>query len=149
MSSRSVAGWTNWSLNVTNAPREVAHPGTVGELAELITGASQAGRPVKPVGTGHAFNSIAATDGVQICLDRLTGMTNVDARGPMRARSDHRGQPAMRTARPVRSWSNLRQCLPAQRARHMMGRARGVSGPRQWEPSIMGTARIRRRHEHL
>jgi FAD/FMN-containing dehydrogenase len=50
VSSRSVEGLTNWSRNVTSAPREVAHPATADELADLITAASQAGRPVKPVG---------------------------------------------------------------------------------------------------
>ena len=78
MRRSAVEEWTNWSRNVTAAPREVTHPENVDQLVHLITAASQAGRTVKPVGTGHSFNSIAATDGVQICLDRLTGITNVD-----------------------------------------------------------------------
>ena len=63
---------------MTAAPREVAHPENVDQLAQLITAASQAGRPVKPVGAGHSFNSIACADGVQICLDRMTGLSHVD-----------------------------------------------------------------------
>jgi FAD-linked oxidoreductase len=63
---------------MTAAPREVAHPENVDQLAKLITAASQAGRPVKPVGAGHSFNSIACADGVQICLDRMTGLSHVD-----------------------------------------------------------------------
>jgi L-gulono-1,4-lactone dehydrogenase len=78
VSRRAVEEWTNWSRNVTAAPREVAHPENVDQLAQLITAASQAGRPVKPVGGGHSFNSIAATDGIQIRLDRLTGITSID-----------------------------------------------------------------------
>ena len=78
MRRSSTGEWKNWSGNVTNAPREAAHPENVDDLAQIITAASQAGRPVKPVGTGHSFNSIAATDGVQVCLDRLTGLSNVD-----------------------------------------------------------------------
>jgi L-gulono-1,4-lactone dehydrogenase len=65
---RTVEEWTNWSRNVTAVPRKVAHPGNVAELAQLITAASQASRPVKPVGAGHSFNSIGATDGTQIRL---------------------------------------------------------------------------------
>jgi L-gulono-1,4-lactone dehydrogenase len=75
---RAAEGWTNWCRNVTAAPSEVVHPENVEQLAQLITAASQGGRPVKPVGAGHSFNSIAAADGVQICLDRLTGLSHVD-----------------------------------------------------------------------
>jgi L-gulono-1,4-lactone dehydrogenase len=75
---RTAEGWTNWCRNVTAAPSEVVHPENVEQLAQLITAASQGGRPVKPVGAGHSFNSIAAADGVQICLDRLTGLSHVD-----------------------------------------------------------------------
>jgi L-gulono-1,4-lactone dehydrogenase len=78
VSQRSVEEWTNWSRNVTSAPRQVARPETVDDLVQLITTASQAGRPVKPVGAGHSFNENAATDGVQICLDQLAGITDVD-----------------------------------------------------------------------
>ena len=56
----------------------VAHPESVEELVQLVTSASQAGRPVKAVGAGHSFNQIAATDGVQVCLDQLIGLTSVD-----------------------------------------------------------------------
>ena len=78
MRRSSTGEWKNWSGNFTHAPREAAHPENVDDLARVITAASQAGRPVKPVGTGHSFNSISATDGVQVGLDRLTGLSNVD-----------------------------------------------------------------------
>jgi len=78
MSLRAKAKWTNWSRNVTSTPRRVANPETVDDLVQLITSASQAGLPVKPVGAGHSFTDIAATDGVQICLDQLTGITDID-----------------------------------------------------------------------
>jgi FAD/FMN-containing dehydrogenase len=44
----------------------------------LITEAAQAGRTVKPVGSDHSFTEISATDGVQLHLDQLTGITDVD-----------------------------------------------------------------------
>jgi L-gulono-1,4-lactone dehydrogenase len=75
---RPVGEWRNWAGNVTSGPWQVAHPETVDELSYIITTASQAGRPVKPVGSGHSFTEIAATDGVQLSLDRLTGITDVD-----------------------------------------------------------------------
>ena len=78
MSQQVVGEWRNWAGNVTSEPLQVAHPETVNELAHIITAASQAGRPVKAAGSGHSFTDIAATDGVQLSLDRLTGITDVD-----------------------------------------------------------------------
>jgi L-gulonolactone oxidase len=78
VSQQIVAEWKNWARNVTGEPRHVVHPETVDELVHDITAASQAGRPVKTVGSGHSFTEIAATDGVQISLDQLTGITDVD-----------------------------------------------------------------------
>jgi FAD/FMN-containing dehydrogenase len=78
MTRRSVTKWTNWARHASCTPRQVAHPETVDDLVQLITSASQAGVSVKPVGSGHSLNDIAATDGVQICLDQLTGITDVD-----------------------------------------------------------------------
>jgi L-gulonolactone oxidase len=77
VTQRPVGEWRNWAGNVTSQP-QVAHPETVDELARVITAASQAGRQVKPVGSGHSFSEIAATDGVQLTLDRLTGITDID-----------------------------------------------------------------------
>ena len=78
MSRRSVTKWANWARHATCTPRQVAHPETVDDLVQLITSAAETGLQVKPVGTGHSFNDIAATDGVQICLDQLTGITDID-----------------------------------------------------------------------
>jgi len=78
VSRPTVARWTNWPGNLSSAPRDVAHPDTVDDLVRLITAASQAGRPVKVIGAGHSFNDIAATDGLLLHLDRLSGLIDVD-----------------------------------------------------------------------
>ena len=78
MSRPTLARWTNWSGNISCVPQDVVHPETVDDLARLITAASHAGRCVKVVGVGHSFNDIAATDGLLLCLDRLSGLTDVD-----------------------------------------------------------------------
>lgn len=70
--------WRNWSGNVTARPSAVARPTRVAELAELVAGATAAGRAVKAVGAGHSFTPIAATDGLQITLDGLTGVLRAD-----------------------------------------------------------------------
>jgi L-gulono-1,4-lactone dehydrogenase len=78
VSQQTAGKWKNWAGNVTSEPRHVAHPETVDALVHEITTASQAGRRVKTVGSGHSFTEIAATDGVQISLDQLAGITDVD-----------------------------------------------------------------------
>ena len=78
MSQQTAGEWKNWAGNVTSQPRHVANPETVDELVHDITTASQAGRPVKTVRSSHSFTEIAATDGVQISLGQLTGLTDVD-----------------------------------------------------------------------
>jgi FAD-linked oxidoreductase len=53
-------------------------PGSVGELAAEIRRAAEDGLPVKAVGSGHSFTSVAATDGVLVRPERLTAVRSVD-----------------------------------------------------------------------
>src|SRR3954453_6490457 len=71
--------WTNWAGNVS-AEVTVAAPATVGELAKGVAEATGRGERVKPVGAGHSFTSIAATDGIELNLDRLAGIVQGDRR---------------------------------------------------------------------
>ncbi|MGL4306149.1 MAG: D-arabinono-1,4-lactone oxidase [Mycobacteriaceae bacterium] len=69
--------WSNWAGNVHSSPVRVDQPGSVEQLIETITQAYHAGHKVKVVGAGHSFTPIAATDGVQISLDALSGVESV------------------------------------------------------------------------
>ncbi|MGW0710452.1 D-arabinono-1,4-lactone oxidase [Streptomyces sp. NPDC002643] len=70
--------WRNWAGNVTARPvREVA-PATVEELAAAVRRAAEDDLRVKAVGTGHSFTAAAATDGVLIRPQLLTGIRNID-----------------------------------------------------------------------
>ncbi|WP_328544174.1 FAD-binding protein [Streptomyces europaeiscabiei] len=70
--------WRNWAGNVTARPvREVA-PATVEELAAAVRQAAEDGLRVKAVGTGHSFTAAAATDGVLIRPQLLTGIRKID-----------------------------------------------------------------------
>ncbi|RNL73070.1 D-arabinono-1,4-lactone oxidase [Streptomyces sp. I6] len=70
--------WRNWAGTVAARPvREVA-PASAGELAEAVRRAAEDGLRVKTVGTGHSFTAIAATDGVLIRPDLLTGIREID-----------------------------------------------------------------------
>lgn len=59
--------WTNWAGNVTSPPEQIAHPTSTEEVVALV----RANSTVKAVGAGHSFTPIAATDGVQLQLDRM------------------------------------------------------------------------------
>jgi L-gulonolactone oxidase len=69
--------WTNWAGTVS-ANVTVAAPATVAELAKLVAECSERGQHVKPIGAGHSFTPIGATDGVQLRLDRLAGIVKAD-----------------------------------------------------------------------
>ncbi|KUJ35648.1 FAD-linked oxidoreductase [Streptomyces sp. NRRL F-5122] len=70
--------WRNWAGNVTAHPvREVA-PASVEELSAAVRKAAEDGLRVKAVGTGHSFTSTAATDGVLIRPQLLTGIRRID-----------------------------------------------------------------------
>ncbi|MYQ46801.1 FAD-binding protein [Streptomyces sp. SID4985] len=70
--------WRNWGGNVTARPVRQVTPASVEELAAEVRKAAEEGLRVKPVGTGHSFTSIAATDGVQIRPELLTGIRKID-----------------------------------------------------------------------
>ncbi len=70
--------WTNWAGNQTCDPVEVGTPRQPDEVAAAILLAGARGIPVKAVGAGHSFTAVAATDGLQLRLDELSGITHVD-----------------------------------------------------------------------
>ncbi|WP_282696005.1 D-arabinono-1,4-lactone oxidase [Streptomyces sp. CC208A] len=78
-SSRTTGGpWRNWAGNVTSRPVREVSPASAEELAAEVRRAAGDGLRVKTVGTGHSFTSIAATDGVLIRPELLTGIRGVD-----------------------------------------------------------------------
>ncbi|MEV6617661.1 D-arabinono-1,4-lactone oxidase [Streptomyces sp. NPDC051051] len=70
--------WRNWGGNVVSRPAREVTPASVDELAAAVRRAAEDGLTVKPVGTGHSFTSIAATDGVLIRPHLLTGIRDID-----------------------------------------------------------------------
>lgn len=70
-----------WSGGHAWSPAREARPESVPELADVVGAAAQAGLRVKPIGAGHSFSPIAATDGVQLDLSALSGLSAVDREG--------------------------------------------------------------------
>ncbi|MFD9634017.1 D-arabinono-1,4-lactone oxidase [Streptomyces violascens] len=70
--------WRNWAGNITARPAREVSPASAAELAEAVRRAAEDGLTVKAVGTGHSFTAAAATDGVLIRPDLLTGIRRID-----------------------------------------------------------------------
>jgi L-gulono-1,4-lactone dehydrogenase len=70
--------WRNWAGNQTATPRRLARPDSVEELAATVAAARGDGLRVKPLGAGHSFTSIAATDGLHVDLAGLDRLVDVD-----------------------------------------------------------------------
>ncbi|MFD7340795.1 D-arabinono-1,4-lactone oxidase [Streptomyces violascens] len=70
--------WRNWAGNITARPAREVSPASAAELAEAVRRAAEDGLTVKAVGTGHSFTAAAATDGVLIRPDLLTGIREID-----------------------------------------------------------------------
>ncbi|MFE4175982.1 D-arabinono-1,4-lactone oxidase [Streptomyces sp. NPDC056909] len=70
--------WRNWAGNVTARPAREVSPASVEELTGIVRRAAEEGLKVKPVGTGHSFTATAATDGVLVRPDLLTGIRDID-----------------------------------------------------------------------
>ncbi|MFG2193229.1 D-arabinono-1,4-lactone oxidase [Streptomyces sp. NPDC048639] len=70
--------WRNWAGNVTTRPARSVAPSSAEDLGRIIAAAAEDGLTVKPVGTGHSFTAVAATDGVLIRPERLAGIREID-----------------------------------------------------------------------
>ncbi|MFF3904857.1 D-arabinono-1,4-lactone oxidase [Streptomyces sp. NPDC001848] len=70
--------WRNWAGNVTARPVRAVTPASVEELSAAVRKAAEDGLRVKAVGTGHSFTAAAATDGVLIRPQLLSGVRRID-----------------------------------------------------------------------
>ncbi|MFH8925514.1 D-arabinono-1,4-lactone oxidase [Streptomyces pristinaespiralis] len=70
--------WRNWAGTVVSRPTRQARPASVQELADAVRSAVADGLRIKTVGTGHSFTAIAATDGLLIRPDLMTGIRRID-----------------------------------------------------------------------
>ncbi|WP_338701362.1 D-arabinono-1,4-lactone oxidase [Streptomyces sp. Q6] len=77
-STKSSEAWRNWAGNVVSRPVREVTPASVEELTAAVRRAAQDGLKVKAVGTGHSFTAAAATDGVLIRPQLLTGIRDID-----------------------------------------------------------------------
>lgn len=70
--------WRNWGRSESSRPEFLATATSVDEVVEAVTFARETGTTVKPIGAGHSFTAIAATDGIQLDIAGLDGVLAVD-----------------------------------------------------------------------
>ncbi|QKW09646.1 FAD-binding protein [Streptomyces sp. NA04227] len=75
---KNSGAWRNWAGNVVVRPAREVTPASVEELRAAVIEAAAEGLRVKAVGTGHSFTAAAATDGVLLRPDLLTGIREID-----------------------------------------------------------------------
>jgi FAD-linked oxidoreductase len=70
--------WRNWGRSESSRPEFRARAASVADVQDAVRAAAERGLPIKTVGAGHSFTSIAATDGVQLDISALEGVLGVD-----------------------------------------------------------------------
>lgn len=73
--------WKNWSGSVRAEPSLFARPESEGALRRLLR---DAGSGVRPVGAGHSFTPVAASDDVMVSLERMRGLIDIQIDGDRR-----------------------------------------------------------------
>jgi len=71
--------WSNWAGTESSKLARVATPRSENEIVEEIGRAADRGLRVKAIGAGHSFTGVAVTDGVQLRLGALSGVTSIDS----------------------------------------------------------------------
>lgn len=70
--------WSNWAGNQTSHPHSVLKPDTENAISEIVSLGVAKRLKVRPIGNGHSFSSIGATDGLLVSLQRLNCILDID-----------------------------------------------------------------------
>jgi L-gulono-1,4-lactone dehydrogenase len=69
--------WRNWGGNQQAVAVDVLTPASVDEVSAIVKTASESGRRVKAVGSGHSFTAIAVADDQRLQLHRLADLISI------------------------------------------------------------------------
>jgi FAD-linked oxidoreductase len=72
--------WVNWGRTASCRPTAIHRPRGEEQIQELVRRATQAGRRIKAVGSGHSFTAIACTEGELLDLRDHCRVLEVDER---------------------------------------------------------------------
>ncbi|MCZ7374019.1 D-arabinono-1,4-lactone oxidase [Micromonospora sp. WMMC250] len=70
--------FVNWSGSLSFTPRKHAEPADEDAVRDLVVRAREAGRTIRPVGSGHSSSPLARTDDILLSVDRLAGVIDED-----------------------------------------------------------------------
>jgi L-gulono-1,4-lactone dehydrogenase len=73
--------WRNWSGELRCEPARIEQPVNTTEVVAAVRRAAAEGRRVRPVGAGHSFTPVAATDEVMLDLSMMDALVHVDREG--------------------------------------------------------------------
>lgn len=76
--SSAPARWRNWARTESATPALTIAPRTTEQVVRAVERAAETGHTVKPIGASHSFTAIAATDGIQLSMDRMRGLVEAD-----------------------------------------------------------------------
>src|SRR3954453_22159417 len=76
--TRPPAQWRNWSGNQLGRAQTLEHPRDVEEVVQVVKRAATDGTTVKALGSAHSFTAVAVTVGVNVALDRMSGVLSAD-----------------------------------------------------------------------
>ncbi|MDO4255432.1 MAG: D-arabinono-1,4-lactone oxidase [Kocuria sp.] len=74
----SASTWRTWDHTHHIEAVRTLQPTTVEELADAVTAAKELGAGLRPTGTGHSFNELAAPRDIRLDLTALTGLLHVN-----------------------------------------------------------------------
>ncbi|WP_298181357.1 D-arabinono-1,4-lactone oxidase [Saccharomonospora sp.] len=72
--------WTNWAGTASARPRRVHRPASTADLCEIVTEVAEHGGRIRPLGSGHSFSPVAATDNGTDAIDlgAFSGIVSAD-----------------------------------------------------------------------
>lgn len=70
--------WENWSGSVVCDPQVIEAPSTQDEIIEIVKRATEAGKNIRVVGSGHSFTPLVQTNEILMTLDNYQGLLHVD-----------------------------------------------------------------------
>lgn len=70
--------WNNWARTAACSPSEILKPRSEGEVLDIVRRTAEAGKTLRPVGSGHSFTPLAQTNQAMLDLSGMSGLISAD-----------------------------------------------------------------------
>lgn len=78
MAFRGGQTWRNWSRLESARPKTVISPDSVEQVSDIVAAATQSGRKVRMIGSGHSFTGAAVANDLMLTPGGLSGVRSID-----------------------------------------------------------------------